>query len=48
MSFIAESLVAYLSSLCRLFLVTPDSLRNGRRGNLPPAQGATGPIGAGW
>ena len=29
--------------LCRIFKVTPDSLRNGRRGNLPPAQGADNP-----
>ena len=37
---------AWVAFLCRIFLVTPDSLRAGRRGNLPPAQGAELP--ANW
>jgi hypothetical protein len=30
---------AWIAWLCRMFEVTPDSLRRGRRGNLPPEQG---------
>ena len=33
----------YMLFLCKLFKVTPSSLRAGRRGNLPPAQGADDP-----
>ena len=32
-------LSAYLAFLCRMACVTPESLRRGRRGNLPPASG---------
>ena len=32
-------LKAYLTWLCKIFGVTPDTLRNGRRGNLPPPSG---------
>jgi len=32
-------LAAWIAWLCRLFEVTPDGLRRGRRGNLPPPQG---------
>ena len=48
MSLISNAVIAYLAFLCRLFAVTPDGLRQGRRGNQPPAQGATGPVPAGW
>jgi hypothetical protein len=37
-------MVSYLAALCRLFAVTPDDLRRGRRGNLPPPQGAETPV----
>ena len=36
MKFIESCLVEFLAFLCRNFGVTPDSLRQGRRGNLPP------------
>ena len=39
-----DRLAAYVSLLCRIFNVTPDSLGRGRRGNLPPAQGASVPV----
>ena len=39
-----DRLAAFVSLLCRTFNVTPDSLRRGRRGNLPPAQGASPPV----
>ena len=39
-----DRLAAFVSLLCRIFNVTPDSLRRGRRGNLPPAQGAGLPV----
>jgi len=32
-------LTVYSAWLCRIFSVTPDSLRNGRRGNQPPPTG---------
>ena len=32
-------LSAYMTFLCRLACVTPESLRRGRRGNLPPPSG---------
>jgi hypothetical protein len=42
MAAIERWFVAWLARLCRLFDVTPESLRNGRRGNLPPPQGGIG------
>lgn len=39
-----DRLAAYVSLLCRIFDVKPDGLRHGRRGNLPPAQGARLPV----
>lgn len=39
-----DKISACVSLLCRLFQVTPDSLGRGRRGNLPPAQGAHMPV----
>lgn len=44
MLWIMDKLAAFLSLLCRAFEVTPDSLRRGRRGNLPPSQGAHLPV----
>jgi len=32
-------LKGYMAWLCKIFGVTPDTLRNGRRGNLPPPSG---------
>ena len=32
-------LAAYMAFLCRIAYVTPESLRQGRRGNLPPPSG---------
>ena len=39
-----DRLAAYASLLRRIFDVTPDDLRRGRRGNLPPAQGTSLPV----
>jgi len=44
MKWIHDAMAAFLSTLCRIFEVTPDHLNRGRRGNLPPAQGATRPV----
>jgi hypothetical protein len=38
-----KAMLGYLSFLCRVFQVTPDQLGKGRRGNLPPPQGASFP-----
>jgi hypothetical protein len=35
-------IVAFVSGLCRMFIVTPDSLIRGKRGNLPPPSGGLG------
>ena len=43
MSFVQNAFVSYLSTLCRLFEVAPNNLRQGRRGNLPPTQGGLNP-----
>jgi hypothetical protein len=32
----------YLAWLCAIFAVTPETLRDGRRGNLPPPEGGFG------
>ena len=32
----------FVAWVCRIFGVTPDSLRRGRRGNLPPPTGGIG------
>ncbi len=45
MKLLFKSMVAYLSFLCRVFDVTPDHFSKGRRGNLPPPQGADIPHG---
>jgi hypothetical protein len=39
MTWLFDLMVGTLAVLCRLFQVTPDGLRRGRRGNLPPSQG---------
>ena len=39
MRLITDWLSAFTSACCRLFDVTPNHLRNGRRGNLPPESG---------
>jgi hypothetical protein len=36
---IRKLLESYLAWLCKVFQVTPDSLRDARRGNLPPPSG---------
>ena len=43
MPVLLEVMLGYLAFLCRIFQVTPDQLGQGRRGNLPPLQGATLP-----
>lgn len=37
-------LTGYIGLVCRVFAVTPDSFSRGRRGNLPPPQGADQPV----
>jgi hypothetical protein len=44
MKMLFNTMVAYLSFLCRIFDVTPDHLGRCRRGNLPPPQGASVPV----
>ena len=44
MSMLFKLMVRYLACLCRAFQVTPDTLGRGRRGNLPPPQGANHPV----
>ena len=44
MKVIESLLTEFLAFLCRLFEVTPESFGRGRRGNLPPPQGAERPI----
>ena len=42
MRIIVSWLSAYLAQLCRIFDVTPASITQGRRGNLPPPSGGIG------
>jgi hypothetical protein len=35
-------LSAYVALLCKIFQVTPDSIMNDRRGNMPPPSGGIG------
>jgi hypothetical protein len=39
MSAINRTISAFLGGLCRVFAVSPDAIRNNRRGNLPPPEG---------
>ena len=39
MALIEKGITAFTAFWCWFFDVTPDSLRNGRRGNLPPESG---------
>jgi hypothetical protein len=34
-----RTISAFLGGLCRVFAVSPGSIRNNRRGNLPPPEG---------
>ena len=43
MKWLFDDLARGLAFICRILQVTPDALRQGRRGNLPPAQGAPYP-----
>ena len=43
MKLLFKAMLGYLALLCRIFQVTPDQLGKGRRGNLPPPQGASLP-----
>ncbi len=36
---ISKVLIGLLARLCQAFAVSPDSIRQGRRGNLPPPEG---------
>ena len=44
MEILFKMMVGYLAFLCQIFGVTPDHLGKGRRGNLPPPQGASYPV----
>jgi len=42
MRMIVSWLSAYVGQLCRIFHVTPESITQDRRGNMPPPSGGIG------
>ena len=45
MKFMRDSLTSLFAFLCKLFIVSPDKLKAGRWGNMPPPEGGVSSLG---